>query len=204
MTPIKFVHLPRTGGSSLTTYLKSVGYKKEFSTDWKDITQSVEEFNSQDEKARYSYDLIYGHGSQWLNSSPDMLRVTILRHPIEVVWSLFNYMTEKKEFTESFDKFLEKDWNVVSRLGSVTQILEIFHLIGFRTHINVFARQLQKTAGLPNELLPRLNRASYEPPTQEQAVSIANAIQPDLETYKELLALLLDQKLGEPKWQLSA
>ncbi|WPD22742.1 MAG: sulfotransferase family 2 domain-containing protein [Candidatus Electrothrix scaldis] len=92
---ILFDHLPKCGGSSLTTYLASNYPKRKiFCIEGSNPRESVESFKRLSQNNRYSIDLIQGHLAHelldWIH--PDTLKITVLRGPVDRIISHYYYV----------------------------------------------------------------------------------------------------------------
>lgn len=92
---ILFDHLPKCGGSSLTTFLKSnYPARVTFATNGADPLASIEEFRQLNESQRHKYDLVFGHLAHELIPlvHPDSIKVTVFREPVDRIISHYYYV----------------------------------------------------------------------------------------------------------------
>jgi hypothetical protein len=92
---ILFDHLPKCGGSSLTTYL-TANYprRKVFCIEGGSPSESVESFKRLSQESRYSIDLIQGHLAHELLDfiHPDTFKIAVLRDPVDRIVSHYYYV----------------------------------------------------------------------------------------------------------------
>jgi len=96
---ILFDHLPKCGGTTLSSYL-AMNYpiRKSFSTGSRPAGP-VDRFKAYPQKKRYGYDLIQGHLVHRLVDyvHPDCLKITVFRDPVERLISGYYYAKENPE-----------------------------------------------------------------------------------------------------------
>jgi hypothetical protein len=91
---ILFDHVPKCGGSTLTSYLEAhYPKRKTFVTNGFDPAESVRLFKNMPEPVRHGYELVIGHLANALFDSahPECLKVTVLRDPVERIVSHYFY-----------------------------------------------------------------------------------------------------------------
>lgn len=87
-----FVHIPKTGGSTLNAVLDKQ-YEKIFSIDGLRPKDSLEQFKSMDKKQRASYEVIRGHLTlQLIEYISNPILLTLLRDPVDQFISSFYYL----------------------------------------------------------------------------------------------------------------
>lgn len=94
-----FDHLPKCGGTSLSTYL-GVQYpiSKTFSIDGGNPQGAVEKFKLMPQEKRFEYDLVMGHLANELFefSHPESIKITVLRNPVDRIVSHYYYAKEDR------------------------------------------------------------------------------------------------------------
>lgn len=101
--PIVFDHLPKCGGTSLSHGLMSCyPDDKVFQVNGSGpaaMTSSIEYFTALDAGDAWRFELVLGHMACKLvsNVRPDALMVTVLRHPVARVLSLYKYVCRRRE-----------------------------------------------------------------------------------------------------------
>jgi len=110
---ILFDHLPKCGGSTLSTYLEAhYPRRKIFSVGGNPIT-SVKEFKALSRYKRYRYDLIKGHLSNELIDyvHSDCLNVTVFREPVDRIISYY-YSAKSAPAHYLYSKIMESEMNL--------------------------------------------------------------------------------------------
>lgn len=97
---VLFDHLPKCAGTTIGMYLL-LHYPQQlvFRTNGADPSESIKQFQSLSQGARYRYHLIIGHGANELLDyiHPDTITLTVLRDPVDRIISHYFYVKQKKE-----------------------------------------------------------------------------------------------------------
>jgi len=114
---ILFNHIPRTGGTTLRVILNRVyGESHVFFINSKDISSSLEEYKTINDKQRSEFRVISGHGAEaWNPLLENPFRVTILREPVALFISQYYHLRSSRN-----SNFLSE----VSQLGSLEKYVD--------------------------------------------------------------------------------
>lgn len=96
---ILFDHLPKCGGSSLSTFLEANYPRRKTFSITGQIECAIEKFKRLPEAKRHGYYLVKGHGADSLidYAHPDCLKVTMLREPIDRIVSHYFYAKRSED-----------------------------------------------------------------------------------------------------------
>lgn len=125
-----FVHFPKTAGTALAQLLIDTNTKRLAVAQWSEAERDLE-----------PYELVHGHVhfDQVLRRAPDAARITMLRHPIERIVSLYAFHRRRPE---------DPMYETASRL-SLHEFVEAGH--GTQTYLSMLTDEVVNGALKPAE-----------------------------------------------------
>ncbi|MFG0773285.1 capsular polysaccharide synthesis protein [Vibrio plantisponsor] len=157
------IHLPKTAGTYFRKVLfNSLGERVHFDYGDRILDYSVDALkirNKSHVNVNYNYDFIHGHFylKKYFDSKTSHDFVTILREPLELMISMYNYLNNREDNnilinmakTLSFEEFALHRWfnNHITRQLSDCPLKE-FKLIGFQDNLETFLKKFELTYGV--------------------------------------------------------
>ena len=158
---VAFHHTPKCAGTSITNWLKR-RYNLRWETDGLNPKDSIKEFWDKPVKA----DLYTGHELARIFKliDSDIIKTTVLRHPVDRIRSLYQYLVNKQIIRPGFEAWI-KDSPIERQhykaLGGVEGILSKFDVIGFYDDLDGYARELADAAGFLYTPIGKENVGAY-------------------------------------------
>lgn len=173
-----FHHIPKTGGTSVIKWLR-----KHYPNNWDTYNHDIKKLKKVPDAELYT-----GHELNLLfDTIKPNFTTTIIRQPVALVNSLYNYHKQIGLTNDSFYNWLDNNpyyTSLYTILGGVAGLRNQFNLIGTFEALDTYTLKLSKALGIPYEPLPYTNK---QPPYK--VIDISGRLQQEIEIYDALSSL---------------